>query len=335
MAVEILAPPSADRLVNYYFYDDLQEGIDSDRIVIGELGRACDLVRTGNRKRLTYRPSLTESVEYKGSFLKVVKLFQIEARLRFSEGHSDLGSQSIIAAIDFSDRISDGSWIDAMRSHAHHQIMLGSLRDALPKLSLSSARKLKSYFETKVALKSPFQEAMKVEIGEKVDDTATYVTDISEESEYWSPPKELLALSPARREDYVKRIREEFQRLEKQIDPVFALEERFWKFDPGHSDPIIDYALNTTILDTTPQIAARYRTQFRLAALHCRQIEFKRTHNRWPTNLQELGGREVWYDPASGGPFFYAKLTEQSYTLYSLGTPDTGRIDLVWRPTER
>jgi hypothetical protein len=173
---------------------------------------------------------------------------------------------------------------------------------------------------------------MKAEIREKVAETATHLADISEESEYWSPPAELLALSPARRAEYVKRIREEFRKLEEQVDPVFAREERYWKFDPFHKDPIIDYALKTTVLDSTPQTAARYRTQFRLAALHCRIIEFKRTLNRWPDKLEELGGREVWYDPASGGPFYYANLTEQSYTLYSLGTPETGRIDLVWRP---
>jgi hypothetical protein len=263
----------------------MKEGLDADRLVLRELGRACDLVRTGNGKRLSSRPPLTDSFEFKRSFLKVVKLLRIEARLRFSEGHSDLGAESIVAAVDCADRVSDGGWIDAMMSHAQHQIMLGSVRDALHKMSLRSARRLRIYFEAKASAKSPFAEAMKAEIREKVAETATYLADISEESEYWSPPAELLALSPARRAEYVKRIREEFRKLEEQVDPVFAREERYWKFDPFHKDPIIDYALKTTVLDSTPQTAARYRTQFRLAALHCRIIEFKRTYNRWPDKL--------------------------------------------------
>lgn len=332
MAVDIVKAPGADRLVNYYYYNDWKESLDADRLALKQLARACDLVRTGNRKRLVNRPPIVESIEFRRELSNVVRLLHLEARVDFAEGKSELGSESIIAAIDFADRVSDGGWIDVMSAHAKHQIALGSVRDALPKLSLGSALNLRAYFERKTRARSPFAEAMKAEVREKVNDPATYLDDISEETEYWTPPAELTRLSPARRAEYVKRTREEFQKLESQIDPVFAREERFWKFDPANKDPIIDYALSTSILDSTPQIAARCRTQFRLAALHCRVIEFKRTHNRWPNALSELGGREAWYDPASGGSFFYARLSEQSYTLYSLGTPETGRIDLVWKP---
>jgi len=335
MAVDIVEARAADRLVNYYYYNDWKESMEADRLALEQLGRACDLVRAGNRKRLDNRPAVVESIEFRGGLSNVVRLLRLEARVRFGEGKSDAGCESIIAAIDFADRVSDGGWIDVMSAHAKHQIALGSVRDGLPTLSLASAKKLRSLFEAKAGAVSPFVEAVKAEIREKVADMATYLADISEESEYWSPPAELVALSPAGRADYVKRISEEFQKLEQQIDPIFAREERFWKFDSVHTDPIIDYALSSTILESTPQIAARYQTQFRLAALHCRVMEFKRTHNRWPNALTELGGREVWYDPASGGPFFYAKLTDQSYTCYSLGTAETGRIDLVWRGPER
>jgi hypothetical protein len=114
---------------------------------------------------------------------------------------------------------------------------------------------------------------------------------------------------------------------------MFKREERFWKTEKAiDPEPMVQYTLKYFSDDRLPQTALRYRTRFRLAALHCRIIEFKRKYNRWPEHLEELGGREVWYDPASGGPFYFAKLTDQSYALHSLGTPETGRIDLSLRP---
>jgi hypothetical protein len=236
--------------------------------------------------------------------------------------------------IDFSDRISDGGWIDTMRSEASQQIAFARLRDALPKLGVAAAANLRIFFDDLVRGESPFVNAMKKLVGEEIAEARERLDEIAVETEYWSPPKKLVALSASQRNEYAERIRDEFRALENQIAPLFALEERFWKFDPASKDPIIDYALRTSVLGRTPRIAVRRRTQLRLAALHCRIIEFKRTYNRWPNALTELGGRDVWYDPASGGPFFYARLSDQSYTLYSRGTPETGRIDLAWRPQQ-
>ncbi|MEO7453872.1 MAG: hypothetical protein ABIV13_03815 [Fimbriimonadales bacterium] len=263
--------------------------------------------------------------------IALCKLLAIESRVRVSDGKASQGAESIMDAIKFAGRISDGGLIDVMSAHAKHHIALGSLSTALHKLDLASTSELRRFFEQKAKSKSPFASAMKLDIGKTVRDARSHLDEIAKESNYWTPPPELVKATHTQRAEYSKRLSEEFALLESQIDPLFAREERFWRFNPTSKDPIVNYALSISPLKDMPQIAARYRTQFRLAALHCRVIEFKRNNNRWPENLEELGGREVWYDPASGGKFYYAKLSNQSYTLYSLGSPETGRIDLVWR----
>jgi hypothetical protein len=170
---------------------------------------------------------------------------------------------------------------------------------------------------------------------------ADYIAPDNALAPWTSRPNDLVtARANARRfarvvERYVAQIQRELSELEARELEMFKREERFWKMDETHyDDPLIEGAMELLYLPLSDK-AARVQTQLRLAAIHCRIIEFKRTHNRWPIALTELGGREVWYDPASGGPFYYAVLSDQSYTLYSLGTPETGRIDLRYQGPPR
>lgn len=340
MAIDIVSRPDANRLINYQFYLEpkMQGNISMDREVLKTLGRACDLIRVGNSKPLRALPFGEDDdrgFEVMGGSRSISRLFAIEARVRFADGGPDSGVDSIIDAMTFSGRVGRGTLVDALIEAGFNGVALGSIEKALPKLSLAGARKLAGFLELSARSPSPLLMALKVEIREKADAPLPYLTEISEESDYWSPPPELLALTAVQQRAYAEKVGAEFEKLWRTVDGLLGQEERFGKLTSGHNDPIIVYATNTIIYTHLPTAAARFRTQLRLAGLHCRVIEFKRTHNRWPKALAELGGREVWYDPASGGPFFYELLTDQSYILYSLGTPETGRIDLSYRgPTK-
>ena len=308
--------------------------IDGERNAVRALARACELIRTGNKKKLLPL-QLPEDQDTSIAFSKgtgnIAKLFIMESRVRFATGRPDSGAESIVDGMTFGNRLGS-QLVDVLSASAKNAMFFAQVEDSLPMLSSAGARRLSNYFEAMAKAPSPYLNAIKLEFDEIVRDPSKHLAEMSEETDYWTPPDEMLALSTEQKRDYAKRIAHEFSKLAAHADETFAKEERFWKLNLNNEDPIIEHALIAGIYDNVPSIAARYRTQFRLAALHCRVVEFKRTHNRWPEKLTELGGREIWYDPASGGPFFYQKLTDQSYLLYSLGTPETGRIDLRWRP---
>ena len=334
-AVDIVSKKEANRLVNYIFYLEPQNNgsLQGDRVALKALKEACDLVREGNRKKLKPLHMADDpdvNILVSRGQTNLAKLFVMEIRAGKASGKPDSAAQSLIDSMTYSNRLGS-SLLDVLSANARNALLLSALEDLLPKLSREGAGRLASYFDGIVRAPSPYIGALKLEFAEIVRDPEKHLSEMSEDSEYWTSPEKMSALSPEQRRNYARMIANEFRALSTQIDQVFAKEERFWKLNLSREDPIIEHALLPQLYENIPSLAVRVRTQFRLAALHCRIVEFKRTHNRFPVDLGELVLGDTAYDPASGGPFFYARLTEQSYTLYSLGTAETGRIDLRWR----
>jgi hypothetical protein len=335
-AADIVSTKEADRLVNYKFYLEPRNNgsLQGDRAALDALRTACDLVREGNRKKLVpfeMPDDQDVNIMVSKGRSNLAKLFAMEVRVRTASGRPDSAAESVIDAMTYGNRLGK-TLIDVFGASAINAIFFWSLEEMLSKLSREGARRLAEYFDGMAASPSPFLTAMQIDFDEIIRNPEKHLAEISVETEYWSPPVEMTVLSAEQRLRYATLVSEEFSRLKDDIVQIFAKEERFWKIDLIRNDKILEHALIPDLNKNIPSIADRVRTQFRLAALHCRIMEFKRTHNRFPANLDELVLGAASYDPASGGPFFYARLTDQSYTLYSLGTPETGRIDLRWRP---
>lgn len=339
MAADIMRSPDAIRAVDRYetstrSWDD---SIESARETVAKFGRACDLFRLGNKKPLTYPWSEDEhglpDDPVGREYFQVVKLLLDEARVRFADGRPAAAAESILTGIVFARRYSGGSTIEALKGSACYSMILASLYRHLHSLQIDGLRILRLEFERQVAGTPPYVRTLFADFERDRVEASNIFDNLDEESEYFDIPNEMFQATPAQKSHYLAQISQEILNIQSRMRAMFQKEERFW-LDPvlEHPDPVVRYAIDRTLYAGRPMLAVRDRTQLRLAAIHCRIIEFKRTHNRWPNALTELGGKEVWYDPASGGPFYYAKLTDQSYTLYSPGTQETGRIDLVWRP---
>lgn len=342
MASDIMSSPEANRAVNRFDLDTgtWDDSIESARATIRKYGNACDLIRIGNEKPLVYpwkedeygMPDDPVGMGYS----RLVKLLRDEIRVNFADGKPKAATDSILTGVVFARRYSRGSMIEALRGSAWYAIISASFGRHLQSLDVASVRKLRLEFESQAAETPPFVRALIADFERDRTAAQEVFDNLEGDSEFFEVPDAMIRATSAQKAIHLAQIDKEIVNIQSRMRAMFQREERFW-LDPGseHPDPIVRYAIDRTLYARMPMLAARNRTQLRLAALHCRIIEFKRTHNRWPNALAELGGREIWYDPASGGPFFYAKLTEQSYTLYSLGTPETGRIDLVWRGPER
>jgi hypothetical protein len=145
-------------------------------------------------------------------------------------------------------------------------------------------------------------------------------------------PEHIRTLTAAEIESASQQAIRAMHEIEKKAREMFKREERFW-LEPNleHENAAVAYVLSSLPTAMTAPIV-RNRTQLRLAEMHCHVMLFKRQHNRFPASLAELGNDVKNYDPTTGGPYFYERVSQQSYVLYSLGTVETGRIDLIYYP---
>ena len=312
-----------------------QNTLAFDKEIYERFGAACNLVRSGNTKRMSQAPKAGLEFMLDTMYERIARVFVAEARIRVAESKPSQTANSIATLLKFSQRLPIANLSDTLRSTTVEGRAWYALDFALHKLSFGGARELTDVITGILESPPPFLRAalessrLYRELAVNALRNKSSLDDMDS-----SVPKELLAAGPADVDRYVSEVLQLIDQSDRETREMFAREERFWKpIEPKTDDPVLLFALRGHGMRFT-MFAVLSRTRLRLAKLHCQIIEFKRTHNRWPEKLEELGGREVWYDPASGSPFYYARLTEQSYTLYSLGTSESGRIDLInrWQP---
>lgn len=318
-------------------WTELDADLATARATARRLAKVSELVKAGNRKLLQYpwRVDVIEFDDRKPSTMirNVGWVMTNQARVEFADGHPDSAVETINTFLAFGDRVCDNEFLDALMVTPALSIMFHQVQAGLPKLSAGGARNLALAFDN-ITAKSPFVVR---EMSKRFEAHRAFVPRLLEMGPEgnFDGTAEFLKMHLDERSRYVTLIRNALTELEKRESEMFKREERFWRLNDLHyDDPLVEGVMDMFYMPVSHN-ATRVHTQVRLAALHCRVIEFKRSHNRWPQALAELGGRDVWYDPASGGPFFYAVLSDQSYSLYSLGTPETGRIDLVYKKGEQ
>jgi hypothetical protein len=340
MAADVMRHSDANRAVNRFSMAERKwdDSIEGARETVRKYRKACDLIRIGNKKPLVYpwkddEHGMPNDPAAMTSYSNVVKLLGDEVRVRFADGNAQAAAESIVAGVEFARRYAQGSFIEALKGSAWHAMSLAKLKLHLHSLDLSGLGKVREAFEKCAEEQPPLVRSLFAGFERDRAEAKRIFDDLEEDSEFWEVPDEAFAIKPEQRAKYLLEIDREILSLQKKLKTMFAQEERFWR-DPvlEHPDPVVAYAISQTLYANIPLIAVRNRTQMRLAALHCRVMEFKRRHNRFPRELAELGRPSVWYDPATGGPFFYSRLSEQSFTLYSTGTEETGKIGLSWRP---
>ena len=338
MAADIMRGPEANRAVNRYIIgsDKWDDSIESARKTVAKYQRACELMRIGNRKPLAYpwkedefgMPNDPVETEYSA----VVKLIADEVRVNLADGKPEAAADSLLTGLVFAERYSHGSMIEALKGSAFIAMSLGSLSKHLHRFDLEGLQRVLAEFERQASREPILIKHLIEDFDDDLKEARAVFDSIEEDAEFFEVPEQMFNLTPAQKAIYIALIDKEMLRVQAKVREMFELEERFWR-NPilEHPDPVVSYAIGRNLYENLPMIAVRNRTQLRLASLHCRVMAFKRTHNRFPLTREELGDKDLWYDPASGGLFYYAKNTDQSFTLYSTGTPETGRIDLVWK----
>lgn len=310
--------------------------LENDQIVIRELKRALNLVRAGNRKPITY-PFTYEEFSI-GPFVELAQIKQLghalvaEAFVNLADGNPKTAARAITDAFVIGRRVAVGPRTSGLVSIAMEAIAFRALYMNLHRLDEESLENLAEVFGKAARELSPMIEMYFQEF----EEWSRFVPDMLLQPEEFTMGEEVPGavrnLKAAEIEAVTQKVLAAMKTIKDSARVMFARQERFWiEPKPEHEDPTVAF-----VLDNLPgaftHIIVRNRTQLRLAEVHCRLMLHKRRHNSFPAKLSELGDERFAYDSTTGSPYYYARLSDHSYTLYSLGTSETGRIDLIYRP---
>jgi hypothetical protein len=329
MAADIVRRSDVARTI----YDADTIPLVRDRTSISKYGKICDLVRVGNSKPLIYPWPVSEyQVETFPAYaqLKVIgAMLSGEAQADFASGRPSAGARDISNLLKFGRRIVGKTTVEALVSIAVQSQAMRALDLGKHKLGSTDAATLAMEFSKAALEPSPLIETCFRELSWFRRNVRDFI--MAEARAGGELAQYATTMSDAQMEASTKVALAEVDRMERALRKMFAQEERSWAMPEIQvDDPTANLALQY-ILPSTTAAMVRNLTQLRLAAIHCKIMEYKRKRGEFPTKLADLEWQEAMYDRTTGGPYFYARLSPQSYILYSLGTAETGRIDLVYR----
>ncbi|MEO7453870.1 MAG: hypothetical protein ABIV13_03805 [Fimbriimonadales bacterium] len=310
--------------------------LENDRKMVSSLSKAIEFVRVGNKKAATYPflggdDFMDPMVEL--SHIKLLgQVLSADVFANAADGKPTASSQSISDALILGRRVGEGQRISGLISVAMQGIALRALSLNLHRLDEKSLADLAEQFGRIAREPSPLVEGYFGDFKRWYEIVPHILRDPESVSFEEEVPEQILNLSATEIEAATQEALRSMAEIDKRAREMFQREERFW-LEPNleHENAATAFILSNLPTAMTSPIV-RNKTQLRLAEMHCRVMLHKRQHNDFPASLSDLDGQVKNYDPTTGGPYFYERISDQSYVLYSLGTAETGRIDLIYFP---
>ncbi len=333
MAADIVSGWQPARAIsNYYKIDP----IEADRKAVRDLGRACDLIRIGNRKPANYPlddDPFTMSFAHVVGYKEAAKLLLCEARVRLADGDKDGATQSLIDNMAFANQVDGVYLMDYLGSVAIWVLTLREFDHQKEELTGPHLRNLRTFLEHHAeetpAVLGPIEKELtayekqlpQLFLGPLSDDGSGDV------------PKEVAKLNRYTAAPYYPKVVAELKKERSEISTMLAGPVSSWRvLRRDHPDPVIRYFLELGPPgEITTVAAAKHAIRVRLAILHCHVMEFKIEHGRLPAHLAELGPADLSFDEASQDQFEYVR-RGGNYVLFSKGSAVTGKVELTPPP---
>lgn len=327
--------------------------LDAARIALQGLDQAKELVRRGNgRPLVSLSKQAPEATTVLSRIKSLVKYFALDANLRFSQGRSNEGLDSLIVGMEMNNRLPQGSFLDRVYSAALSGILLSEFDRHLDQLSATDAKYLTNAMKRLPSWEARLSEAIR---GDK-DDFSRDLADIREpptpdpedEEGYVSEwQKYASALSQQDFRVFSEAATRVYNQKAELVLKVIAGSERTWagelsslgfvreRPEPKGRTPAergIEFAEECSDLWVSlVDVEAKTRTQLRLLRLHARILEYKWNEGRLPKSLDQAASAKEREDAFANGTFQYLPDRFGHYELFSKGFPPHGRIDLRWR----
>lgn len=303
------------------------------------------------RKDMDFNTLLPEQ----SGFKEVAKLLPIAAYVSFADGQSQRAIQLLSNGFDVFDRLSHGLLIQYLVGVASANILLVSVEEHLPRMSLRDAAKLEQTLEAILDREPAVRHAMSVEMaivppivkktltGMKEDDINAMI-GFAEGDERVKGVRALKGLPSGERQRVLDGVLERLSQVSREVGTVFEGDESAWvgyrPLDPPQADWSNPSAIADTILaNLTPsyqqvgRAAAVGRTRLRLLGMACGVVRYRWEHGQLPLHLEDAVGKEPILDPLSKQPFELRK-DGPNFALFSKGTKETGEIALRYKRPE-
>ncbi len=317
-------------------------------------GRAIKLMMLGNGKPVfDPRKQISSDTMFRefSYFKSLARLVVADVYQKLANGDSSGAQQDLVAGLAFSHRISQGTIIAALVGIASEAILFSCYQEQLEHMSLRDMERASNMAAAILAEPCPIIACMQgdrdlclsgLKLIQDHDSVQSFFGgDVNGDavSKVWK------TLGPAQRQQVISdagaRISQTFQdRIARFSGP-----ESSWL--PAESDdtPTLD-AKATVTSDLLPTIfsevltpsfrqaimaSLRNRAQLRLLDLHARILAYRWRNRKLPSDLKEVAPDNLINDPLSGQPFRFESVDGINYDLYSMGIPETGKIQLKYR----
>jgi hypothetical protein len=323
--------------------------IERQRIVSAQCSKILALVKQGNAKPASYPNKLgleTRLPELR-QFREIGFALVTKAQVDFADGRVNQGFETLLDVLVFSDRISFcGPMVFNLTGRVMSGTAVRTLFEHLPMASLPTAWDIQRTAGSLSADTNPWAVSLESELKVMVPEVLDRLKDpqmIADISEDESIGVDLKALSAEQMESVRKELGFCLPQYYTELLKVTDLPESQWV---GASNKIRDrtspqnqFALrifDTVVPNTSRAIVQELvrRTHLRLLRVVGAVVEYRWTNGYYPGALTQLRDPSIAHDPLTGGEFAYQRVPG-SFTVFSEGTEDTGKIGLDWTAPSR
>jgi len=339
---------------------DRPEGVSLDmtdlqvrRVQDQRYGSALHWLKQGNLKpvvspysNITFATIFPEMAGFK----LIAKADANHAYLEFADGRSDLAVKDLLEGLKFSQKICTTTRIGCLVSIACQSIILAEFNLHLSQLSESDAMDIDRATKQLIAQPVPMSQLLREEarasvsvLDEVVDHPESFLDDMEGRKDKTKPynlsPDDKAKLKSLILSGIDNRLNEEIKRYEGP-ETGWVIRDRSPDPIPGTNDrsvsglalQFVNFLMGKETKIGFATAVAKARIQLRLLRLHAQVIEYKWQNGFLPKKLSEFARDGAGFDPIVNAPFHYEP-KNGAYTLYSEGTPETGRIELKYKRT--
>ena len=362
LRIDVFKPPTADESAKLTGQLKPNDFLTVCSMEAKEFGAALGWIQTGNGKSSRIDLSAYDQERYMAAmmpyFNSLANLSLRTAYAKIAEGRTDQGAQILVDQLEFTDnlgRTGTGGMLTALgiedQDFAFCQRYLGHLSN---KDCFQLARAVKTLIARPPAVQDQFKSAERfweARIGEYVQKMSPGISAAKDEGGDVLPgelndislAKAVQKLTSDQQQDLITKASAMADTAMKQYGTRFTGPERDW-LSVAPENQLFKLGGVTRADDLPQQVAYRnrpksgtlrlllkrattQRVRLRLLEVHTSILVYKWRNGRLPQSLDEL--RDVPIDdPLTGKTFQYLAHPDGSYDLASLGTADTGPIEL-------
>jgi len=365
-AIDAIGKPAVKHLMSKVLADQtsFKKPTPDSRKLVKSCQSAIELVRRGNSKPIVY-PSTTDvdfSFIVNAKFKALAKIMSLATTVNSSDGNTQTATAIALDSLRFARAISERSNLDCLVGMTIEAIAKASISQMLSKLKERDAKSIEMWARKELGRQPSLSASMQIESKQEIQDTKQFVLNAYKAVKTGKPIRQyhkygkvgdigdaevwnmIESLAKGWKQYSAAKIQEVISnRSSYVVACTKANVEALLKPEAEWQEPIVpeeqggDFILtilwpvSESLSVQAMQAEARRRTQTRILLLHSLIIQFREREKSLPQSLADLDDAQALHDPLTSSEFRYEPYKDGTWAVYSVGTTQSGRIDLVYK----